>query len=196
MLSIRPWDATLIALLWLPRPGAGASVAAFGGEVSAILASQPGLFLTTSSHRGGGLDLPLEDLSGRPLRQVVEEPDEPRVLVSGDAILDVGADLLRAQLLALDQDDRGTDLLSPLVVGHSEDRRFADLRVLVENLLDLTRVDVVAAADDQVLLAVDDVEVAVLVDAGHVAGVEPAAAHRLLGRAGGRPVALHDGVGG
>jgi hypothetical protein len=36
--------------------------------------------------------------------------------------------------------------------------------VLVEHLLDLARVDVVAAADDQVLLAVDDEEVAVLVD--------------------------------
>src|ERR1044072_2925945 len=148
MLSIRPWDATLIALLWLPRPGAGASVAAFGGEVSAILPSQPGLFLTTSSHRGGGLDLPLEDLSGRPLRQVVEEPDEPRVLVSGDAILDVGADLLRAQLLALDQDDRGTDLLSPLVVGHSEDRRFAGLWGLVEHLLEPPRGDRVAAREE------------------------------------------------
>jgi hypothetical protein len=41
--------------------------------------------------------------------------------------------------------------------------------VLVEDLLDLARVHVVAAADDHVLLAVDDEEVAVLVDARHVA---------------------------
>ena len=66
--------------------------------------------------------------------------------------------------------------------------------MLVEHLLDLARVDVVAAADDQVLLAVDDVEVAVLVGAGHVAAVEPAAAHRLRGRLGLLPVALHDVV--
>jgi hypothetical protein len=51
--------------------------------------------------------------------------------------------------------------------------------VLVEDLLDLARVDVVAAADDHVLLAVDDEEVAVLVDAGHVARVEPAVLDRL-----------------
>jgi hypothetical protein len=35
------------------------------------------------------------------------------------------------------------------------------------------RVDVVAAADDQVLLAIDDVVVAILVDAPNVAGGEP-----------------------
>jgi hypothetical protein len=46
--------------------------------------------------------------------------------------------------------------------------------VLVEDLLDLARVDVVAAADDHLLLAVDDEEVAVVVDLAHVAGAEPA----------------------
>ena len=143
---------------------------------------------------GGRLDLALEDLAGGALGQVVEEPDQARVLVGGDPLLDVGADLLGRQLLALVEDDRGADLLAPLVVGDADHRRFADLRVLVEHLLDLARVDVVAAADDQVLLAVDDVEVAVLVDAGHVAAVEPAAAHRLRGRVGALPVALHDVV--
>jgi hypothetical protein len=44
----------------------------------------------------------------------------------------------------------------------------------LSHLLDLSRVDVVAAADDQVLLAVDDLEVAVLVDAAPVSAVEPA----------------------
>ena len=41
--------------------------------------------------------------------------------------------------------------------------------MLVEDLLDLARVDVVPAADDHVLLAVDDEEVAVGVDGRHVA---------------------------
>jgi hypothetical protein len=41
--------------------------------------------------------------------------------------------------------------------------------VLEQHLLDLARVDVVAAADDEVLLAVDDEEVAVLVHVGQVA---------------------------
>ena len=56
--------------------------------------------------------------------------------------------------------------------------------VVVERLLDLPRVDVVAAADDHVLHAVDDEEVAVLVAVAEVAGVEPAAPHGLGGGLG------------
>src|SRR5690348_7933054 len=108
----------------------------------------------SKSDRRGCLNLPLEDLPAWALRQVVHEPDDPWVLVGGDPLLDVLADLLRGQLLALVEHDRGADLLAPLVVGDAEHRRFADLRVLVENLLDLARIDVVTAADNQVLLAV------------------------------------------
>ena len=64
--------------------------------------------------------------------------------------------------------------------------------MLVEDLFDLARIHVVAAADDQLLLAIDDEEVAVLVDSRHVAGVEPAVGvDRLRGRVGPVPVALH-----
>jgi hypothetical protein len=63
--------------------------------------------------------------------------------------------------------------------------------VLVEHLLDLPGVDVVAAPDDQVLLAVHDVEIALGVDPAHVAAVEPAVADRLGGGLGPLPVALH-----
>ena len=42
------------------------------------------------------------------------------------------------------------------LVGQADDRDLGDRRVAQQHLLDLARVDVVAAADDQVLLAVDD----------------------------------------
>src|SRR3712207_5364120 len=64
--------------------------------------------------------------------------------------------------------------------------------MLEEDLFDLARVDVVSASHDHVLLAVDDVEVALLVHPGYVPGVEPAVpygARRLLRHV---PVALHD----
>ena len=77
-------------------------------------------------------------------------------------------------------------------MGHGDDRGLADGLVLVEDLLDLARVHVVAAADDQLLLAVDDEEVAVLVDLGHVAGLEPAVlVDGLLRLLLALPVALH-----
>ena len=68
----------------------------------------------------------------------------------------------RAHLLAQDRvrnaDDGG--------IGHGG--------VLVEDALDLDAVDVLATADQHVLGPVDDVDEAVLVEAGHVAGVQPA----------------------
>src|ERR1700709_525228 len=187
MLSIKLWEATLIsAPSCLAKPG-GLSLARF-------LAAWPVAAWKRRSGVCRRLDLALEDLAGGPFWQLVDEPDETRVLVGGDPLLDVGADLVGAQLLALVEDDGGAYLLAPLVVGDADHRRFADPRVLVEHLLDLARVDVVAAADDQVLLAIYDVEVALLVALRHVPRVEPAAAHRLRGGVGALPVALHDVV--
>ena len=61
----------------------------------------------------------------------------------------------------------------------------------VEHLLDLARIDVVAAADDEILLAVDDEQEAVLVDVAEVAGAHPAAGEGRLGGLGIVVVALH-----
>ena len=58
--------------------------------------------------------------------------------------------------------------------------------------LDLERVDVLAARDDHVLRAVDEVEVAVLVGGDDVAGAVPAVDERLGGRVRAVPVAEHD----
>src|SRR5215210_2852925 len=143
---------------------------------------------------GGRLDLALEDLPRRSLGQLVHEPDRARVLVGRDLLLDVRPQLVHVDVLAVLEGDGGRDLLAELVVWHADHRHLGHRGVLVEHLLDLARVDVVAAADDQVLLAVDDEEVAVLVHAGHVAGVEPAAAHAVLRGLGPAPVALHDVV--
>ena len=57
----------------------------------------------------------------------------------------------------------GDDLLSQSLVRTTDDRCLADRGVAVEHLLDLARVDVVAAADDEVLLAVDEEQEPVLV---------------------------------
>src|SRR5918997_5477275 len=86
------------------------------------------------------------------------------------------------------------DLLAHGLVRHADDRGLEHALVLVEDLLDLARVDVVAAADDQLLLADHDEEVAVLVDLGHVARVEPAVVHDLVRGVLAVPVALHDVV--
>jgi hypothetical protein len=71
----------------------------------------------------------------------------------------------------------------------------ADRRVRVEELLDLARVDVLAAADDHVLDAPDDVHVALVVHRREVARVHPARrVDRLRGRSRIVPVAEHHAV--
>src|SRR5262249_58239649 len=60
--------------------------------------------------------------------------------------------------------------------------------------LDFDGGNVLSARDDDVLLAVDDVDVAVFVPDRHVAGVQPAIGHHLGGGLGLPVVALHDVV--
>ena len=70
--------------------------------------------------------------------------------------------------------DVGDRYLAGVRVGAADRRGRGDLRVGEQRVLDDRGVDVVAAADDQVLGPAGQVDEAVLVDAGEVAGVEPA----------------------
>ena len=63
-------------------------------------------------------------------------------------------------------------------MGYADGAGLLDLRMEVEDLIDVPRIDVEAAGDDHVLLPVDDVEVTVLVHRGDIARVAPAVAER------------------
>ena len=72
------------------------------------------------------------------------------------------------------------------------DHRLGDLRALGQERLDPCRRDVVAArVDDQILLAIGDVQLPVGVDAADIAGVEPAVAQHRGGGLRIAPVAQH-----
>src|SRR5580700_12089765 len=162
-----------------------------GGASSSSLTSAPS---QCRSQRGQVVrdgDIPLLDLAGRALGQRVHDPHVPRVFVRRDLALDVVAQLLGGGGGTRFERHRGADLLAQGGVRQADHGGLRDRGMLVEHLLDLSRVDVVAAADDQVLFPVHDVEVAVGVDAGQVAAVEPAVADRLGGGLGAVPVALH-----
>src|SRR5690606_124165 len=88
--------------------------------------------------------------------------------------------------------DHGASHLAPGVVRDADDRALQHAGMGEDRVLHLGGVDVLAAGDDHVLGAVDDVGVAVLVDAGHVAAAEPAVGERRGGIAGAPPVAAHD----
>ncbi|TFB01286.1 hypothetical protein CCMA1212_006777 [Trichoderma ghanense] len=97
------------------------------------------------------------------------------------------------------RDDEGGDGLAQPLVGDAGDGHLLDAGQLEEAVLDLERVDVLAAADDEVLDAPRDLDEAVGVHLGLVARVEPRAAVGLVApHLGGAlrvaKVALHDEV--
>ena len=67
---------------------------------------------------------------------------------------------------AREHDDRRDDL-APLLVGETDDRDVGDGVVLAQHFLDLGRCDVLAAADDRVVGAALDEQVAVGVESTH-----------------------------
>ena len=74
------------------------------------------------------------------------------------------------------QRDEGHDLLAGAGIRPADHPGDLHRGMLDQRVLDVAGVDVEAAADDQVLLAVDDEQISVLVVVADVAGVEPAAA--------------------
>ena len=104
-------------------------------------------------------------------------------------------DVFRGEVGAWRASYGGGDLLAVLLVGDAVDLDVADLGVGVEELLDLARVDVLAAADDHVLRPARDPDVPVLVHDREVPGVQPALlVYDLVGLVVHLVVALHDVV--
>src|SRR3989442_1188603 len=120
-----------------------------------------------------------EHLAAGVPRQRRDEHDGRRLLVAGEVRPAMRDQLRLARRGAGCEHDEREGRLDPARVGHPDDRSVRDVGMLEQRALDLRRVDVLAAGDDQVLLAVDDVEVSLVVAPREVAAVEPAARERL-----------------
>jgi len=81
--------------------------------------------------------------------------------------------------------------LAPLVVGHTDDGDLTDGRVLLDDLLNLGRVNVEAAGNDDIVRPVQQVDVAVLVELPDIARVDPTVLDSLGCLLGKLIVALH-----
>src|SRR5439155_16996168 len=123
----------------------------------------------------------LLDLAGRGLRQI-PELDSGRRLEMRDVLLAEVDDVLLGRLLARLERDEGLGPLPPLLVRDGHDRALHHRRVLGHALLHLDGRDVLAARDDDVLLPVAQLDVAVRVPHTDVPRVEPAAAEGLRRR--------------
>src|SRR5215212_1369383 len=133
----------------------------------------------------------LEELADSALGKLITKFNERRHLVRGEVVLAVSDEILLRQRAALLLHRENLHCFSPVFVGCADGHYLDDLGVLVEHLFDLPRIDLEAARVDDLFLAVNDVEVAVVVHPGDVAGVEPAISQGLRGLLGHVPVALH-----
>ena len=110
------------------------------------------------------------DLVGRGERQFVDEPDEARVLIGRRVLQRVLLDRVLGRLVAGLRDDEGDRLGALDVVVDRHHHRLPDVGMLLQHALDVGRIDVLAAGDEHVVGAADEIVEAVLVAAEHVAG--------------------------
>src|SRR5262249_37876348 len=97
-----------------------------------------------------------------------------------------------AEDLSRFQHDAGHYKLTPLGIWYSKDCGFANRGMLVNNRLDLAGVDVLAARDNHVLQAVQDVEITVRILTADVSRTKEAVPERKIGFLGILPIATHD----
>src|SRR5690606_15506316 len=114
----------------------------------------------------------LRYLADHGLRQVFAEFDLPWHLERRELVPQKIAQLRRRHRGALTQLDEGLDDFAAMRVGNTAYGDLLDGGMEVYDLLHLSRIDVEAAAEDQVLDPVDDIEIAILVQMADVPGVQ------------------------
>ena len=134
--------------------------------------------------RHPGAQLGLDHLARRVAGQLVDEDVLARHLVVGQLLQTEGAQLVTVRLHAGVQDDEGHQVLAEHGVRGADDGDLLDRVVLHQDVLDVGGVHVVAAADDHVLGASDDVEVAVGIELAKVTRDQPAVPPHLRRRIG------------
>ena len=118
-----------------------------------------------------------------------------RDLVGRDLAFAPGCEIVACRRSALAELDPRHDLFAVLLRRDADDLDVGDVGVGVEELLDLSGINVFAAPDDHVLDPADDVDVAVVAHDGEVTGVHPPSiVDRLAGRLFVVPVPAHDKV--
>src|ERR1700748_3437831 len=136
---------------------------------------------------------PLQDLAAPAFGQLAfRELDVARDLVVGEEPPTMSDQIIGAERSSGLAHHARRHELAPLRVGYSEDCRFQNRRMLVNDGLDLAGIDILSTRDDHVLRAVEDVEIAVRVAAADVARSKHSVLERELGLLRIVPVSGHD----
>src|SRR6201998_3725044 len=106
----------------------------------------------------------------------------------------VGQQLLFGQLKPIVEFDDGGYRLSPVGMRDTDHRTILDRGVRPDDMRTLAGIHVESSGDDQVLLAVGDVQEAFIVEVPHVAGVQPAIDNGFRGLFRGVVIPVHQQV--
>src|SRR6185437_8649576 len=137
--------------------------------------------------------LAFQDLAIGIARQWLEaELDLGRHLEGGEALGDMPLQLLGADPRTGLHLHDGADFLAEDAVRDADHRRVHDGGMAEERILDLDAIDVLAAPDEHVLDAIEDVEKALLVAAYEVAAAQPAIGEARRRRLAVVPIAFDD----
>src|SRR5262245_33463947 len=117
--------------------------------------------------------LELLHLSAGRERERLDEADELRDFVAADSGLAIFADFVWSDLFALFRPNHRADLFPHKFIGEAYDLRLGYLRVAHQEVFDLRRVNVLAAANDHILHAPDDVDVTVGAHHRQIARMQP-----------------------
>src|SRR5712692_3578218 len=114
----------------------------------------------------------LQNLAGAALGKALDELDGLGNLETREVLAAVIENFTLGGRVAVVQGDERLGDLAPGIVRHRYDGAFEHGGMLVEDPLDLRGGNVLSAAQHHVLDAVDDEDVALLVDGGEIAGRE------------------------
>ncbi len=106
------------------------------------------------------------------MRKLIHKAETAWQFVSGQMVPAEAVERFLIGCCAGFEDHGSSDDLPPFRIRHTNHHRIEHVWVLSEHLLDFDRVDVLAAADDQVTAALDDEEIAILVQIADVARVK------------------------
>ena len=134
----------------------------------------------------------MQDLSGRGPRHVLFGNERYRAwpLVAGDAVFAPFHDFFGGRRFTVPRNDDGVNAFAPLFVRNADDRDVLHLGMAADQRFHFGGIDVLAARNDHVALAVDQENVAVLVATGEIADRAVVAAERVAGFVGQLPVAV------
>src|ERR1700722_6444262 len=120
-------------------------------------------------------ELATQQLPGGSVRELADEDHRVRGLGRPKPGLGELPDFTGRQLRARPQHDKRADLLAPLLAGQARHGHLGDTWHLLDDRLDLRGRDVLTAADDRVVGAAPDKQIAGVGYVALVAGREPAA---------------------